>query len=90
MLRALLTAAIAAAALVGCVPYHEGPRYPYGNPPGWIDRNRDGIDDRVQSRPPVIYNPPGWIDRNHNGVDDRVENQRHRGFYDRHGIWQTY
>ena len=89
MLRALLTAAVAAA-LGGCVEYYDGPRHPYGNPPGWIDRDRDGIDDRVENRPPFIYNPPGWIDRNHNGVDDRVENRRHRGFYDRHGIWHWY
>lgn len=90
MFRTLLLAPIAAVALGGCVEVDERPRYPHGNPPGWIDRNRDGVDDRVQGTRTNPNNPPGWIDRDRDGVDDRVENRRRHGYYDRNGVWHWY
>ncbi len=87
MLRSVLMVTVAAA-LVGCVDFDEPPRHGYGNPPGWIDRNRDGVDDRVQG--PRPDNPPGRIDRDRDGVDDRVERRRHGGYYDRFGEWHWY
>jgi hypothetical protein len=41
---------------------------------GWIDQNRNGVDDRNEG---YYQNDRdfrgGWIDQNHNGVDDRNE-----------------
>lgn len=86
MFRAVLIATIAATALGGCVD----DRYSPYNPPGWIDRNRDGVDDRVQGSRNNPNNPPGWIDRDRDGVDDRVERRRGDGYYDRNGVWRRY
>jgi hypothetical protein len=82
MIRVVLIAAIAAA-LGGCVDDRP-------NPPGWIDRNRDGVDDRVQGNRGNPNNPPGWVDRDRDGVDDRVERRRGNGYYDRNGVWRSY
>lgn len=89
MIRALLIAAIATV-LGGCVVYDERPYPSPYNPPGWIDRNRDGIDDRVQGSRHNPNNPPGWIDRDRDGVDDRVERRRGHGYYDHNGVWRWY
>lgn len=37
---------------------------------GFIDTNRNGIDDRIEDR--------GWVDNNRNGIDDRIEFRRRR------------
>lgn len=53
MIRALVIAAGAATVLGACTvsndPYYGRPSY-YANPPGWVDRDRDGRDDRVERR----------------------------------------
>ena len=50
MIRALVIAAGAATVLGACTvsndPYYG--RGTYYNPPGWVDRDRNGIDDRTQ------------------------------------------
>lgn len=89
MLRALLLATVASAALGACTQYSAAPYGSANNPPGWIDRNRDGVDDRVAGSPTNPNNPPGWIDQNRNGVDDRVERRRSEGYYDQYGVWRT-
>ncbi|MCW5743985.1 MAG: hypothetical protein KIT67_27840 [Alphaproteobacteria bacterium] len=70
------------------------PRSSASNPPGWVDRNRDGIDDRTQSGYRDPNNPPGWVDRNRDGVDDRVQQRRatsyRGGYYDSYGVWRSY
>lgn len=94
MFRSVLIATIAAAALGACTQYNDRP---YGssasNPPGWVDRNRDGIDDRTQGSSTNPNNPPGWVDRDRDGVDDRVEQRRATGYsggyYDRYGNWRS-
>lgn len=50
---------------------------------GWVDRNRNGIDDRQErmyradrDRDGVRDGRDGWIDRNRNGIDDRYEQRR--------------
>jgi hypothetical protein len=55
MIRALVIAAGAATVLGACTvttvssdPYYS--RGSYYNPPGWVDRDRDGRDDRVERR----------------------------------------
>ncbi|MBX3502705.1 MAG: hypothetical protein KF889_24940 [Alphaproteobacteria bacterium] len=55
MFRALMIAAGAAMVLGACTvttvsndPYYS--RGSYYNPPGWVDYNRNGIDDRVERR----------------------------------------
>jgi opacity protein-like surface antigen len=49
----------------------------------WVDRNRNGIDDRQEAlrradrdRDGVYDGRDGWVDRNRNGVDDRYEQRR--------------
>jgi hypothetical protein len=49
----------------------------------WVDRNRNGIDDRQEGlyrsdrdRDGVYDGRDGWVDRNRNGVDDRYEQRR--------------
>jgi hypothetical protein len=50
-----------------------------GNRDGWIDQNRNGIDDRQEQmyrdrdRDGVYDGRDGWVDRNRNGIDDRYE-----------------
>ena len=95
MFRPVLLASLAAAALAACTatndPYY---RSSANNPPGWVDRNRDGIDDRTQGSYRNPNNPPGWVDRNRDGVDDRVEQRRatsyRGGYYDSSGVWRAY
>jgi hypothetical protein len=102
MFRALLIASVGATALAACTatsdPYY-GSRDPYyrssaSNPPGWVDRNRDGVDDRTQGSYTNPNNPPGWIDRDRDGRDDRVEQRRatsyRGGYYDSYGNWRSY
>jgi hypothetical protein len=101
MFRAILIASVAAAALSACTVTAERDR-PYSggtasNPPGWVDRNRDGVDDRTQGSRSNPNNPPGWIDQNRNGVDDRVEQRGsttyrsgNAGYYDQYGNWRSY
>lgn len=52
MFRVLVIAAGAATVLGACTaandPYYG--RGTYYNPPGWVDRDRDGRDDRVERR----------------------------------------
>lgn len=50
----------------------------------WVDRNRNGIDDRQEGlaradrdRDGVYDGRDGWVDRNRNGVDDRYEQRRY-------------
>ena len=56
MFRPVLLASLAAAALAACTatndPYY---RSSANNPPGWVDRNRDGVDDRVEQRRATSY-----------------------------------
>ena len=73
MLRALLLATVATAALGACTQYSATPYGSASNPPGWVDRNRDGVDDRTQAGQAYPANPPGWVDRNRDGVDDRTQ-----------------
>ena len=77
MIRHVLIASLAASALAACTatndPYY---RTSASNPPGWVDRNRDGIDDRTQGSRTNPNNPPGWVDRNRDGVDDRTQGSR--------------
>lgn len=51
---------------------------------GWVDRNRNGIDDRQErqyrsdrDRDGVYDGRDGWVDRNRNGIDDRYEQRRY-------------
>ncbi len=101
MFRAVLIASIAATALGACTattttssdPYYRGSSA--SNPPGFIDRNRDGIDDRTQGSYTNPNNPPGWVDRDRDGRDDRVERRRATsyqsgGYYDSYGNWRAY
>ena len=49
----------------------------------WIDRNRNGVDDRFERRSDWDRDGrwdgrDGWVDRNRNGVDDRYERIRDR------------
>ena len=104
-----LAIAAAAATLAACTattttgtgPYpSSGPYYgsSASNPPGWVDANRDGVDDRTQGSRTNPNNPPGWVDRDRDGVDDRVERRRatgysgsgSSGYYDRYGNWLSY
>ena len=95
MIRHVLLASLAVGALAACTvtndPYY---RSSASNPPGWVDRNRDGIDDRTQGSRYNPNNPPGWVDRDRNGVDDRVEQRRatsyRGGYYDSYGVWRAY
>lgn len=97
MFRVVLIASVAATALGACTVSTDRP---YGasasNPPGWIDRNRDGIDDRTQGSYTNPNNPPGWVDRDRDGVDDRTQGRRatgysgSSGYYDRYGNWRSY
>lgn len=54
-----------------------------GNRDGWIDQNRNGIDDRQErnyrdrDRDGVYDGRDGWVDRNRNGIDDRQEQRRY-------------
>jgi hypothetical protein len=73
MLRALLLATVATATLGACTQYSVTPYGSASNPPGWVDRNRDGVDDRNQSGQANPANPPGWVDNNRDGVDDRTQ-----------------
>jgi regulator of RNase E activity RraB len=52
MLRVLVIAAGAASLLGACTVINEpyDGRGAYYNPPGWVDRDRDGRDDRVERR----------------------------------------
>jgi hypothetical protein len=50
----------------------------------WVDRNRNGIDDRQEDlrrsdrdRDGVYDGRDGWVDRNRNGIDDRYEQRRY-------------
>lgn len=97
MFRPVLIAIVAAGALGACTVSSDRP-YPSSanNPPGWVDANRDGIDDRTQtSRAPNPYNPPGWVDYNRDGVDDRTQSRRTSyssgsyGYYDSYGNWRS-
>jgi hypothetical protein len=58
-------------------------RYANRGRDGWVDRNRNGIDDRQEvyaradrDRDGVYDGRDGWVDRNRNGVDDRYEQRR--------------
>ena len=52
---------------------------------GWIDRNRNGVDDRYEGQGNWGRDGrDGWIDRNRNGLDDRAER---RNDWDRDGRW---
>jgi len=95
MLRYALIASLAATALAACTtqsdPYY---RSSASNPPGWVDRDRDGRDDRTQGSRTNPNNPPGWVDRDRDGRDDRVEQRRatsyRGGYYDSSGVWRSY
>jgi hypothetical protein len=54
MFRALVISAGAATVLGACTvtndPYYSRGGGTYYNPPGWVDRDRDGRDDRVERR----------------------------------------
>lgn len=84
MIRTLLIATGAAALLGACTvttvsdPYYS--RGSYYNPPGWIDRDRDGRDDRVQRD---RYYSSGYYSSGYNtGYQG--------GYYDRWGNWHSY
>lgn len=69
MFRALVIAAGAATVLGACTvtttndPYYS--RGSYYNPPGWVDYNRNGIDDRTERRSTYYYSnyQGGYYDR---------------------------
>lgn len=98
MIRPILIATLAASALGACTmtterdPYYRGSSA--SNPPGWVDNNRDGVDDRTQGGYRNPNNPPGWVDRDRDGRDDRVEQRRatsyRGGYYDSYGVWRAY
>ena len=88
MFRALVIAAGAATLLGACTvttvssdPYYSGYSGTYYNggaaynPPGWLDRDRNGVDDRVQrDRSSNYYYSSGY----------------QGGYYDRWGNWHSY
>lgn len=83
MFRSVLIISAAAAGLAACTG--DTPIFSSStNPPGFVDRNRDGIDDRRQGPYANPNNPPGFVDRNGDGVDDRLQNPNNPpGFVDR-------
>lgn len=79
MIRAVVLAAGAATVLGACTvttvsdPYYSSGTY--YNPPGWVDRDGDGRDDRVER-----------AERR-----DRYYSSGYRGgYYDRWGNWHSY
>ena len=80
MIRNILIAAGAAALLGACTvttvsndPYYS--RGSYYNPPGWVDRDRNGVDDRTQRS--------GYYSSGYNSGYQG-------GYYDRWGNWHSY
>lgn len=66
MIRALVIAAGAATVLGACTVSSNDPYYgrgSYYNPPGWVDLNGDGRDDRVQRERNRSGYPGGYYDR---------------------------
>ncbi len=65
MIRALVIAAGAATVLGACTvsndPYYD--RGTYYNPPGWVDRDRNGVDDRAQRDRSYSGYQGGYYDR---------------------------
>jgi hypothetical protein len=94
MIRTALLVTLAGAALAACTATNDPYYRSANNPPGWVDRNRDGRDDRTQGSVYNPNNPPGWVDRDRDGRDDRVEQRRatsyRGGYYDSYGNWRSY
>lgn len=68
MFRALVIAAGAATVLGACTvsndPYYDRyDRGTYYNPPGYVDRDRNGVDDRVQRDRSTSGYQGGYYDR---------------------------
>lgn len=81
MIRALVIAAGAATLLGACTvssndPYPSSSRGSYYNPPGYVDFDGNGRDDRVQR------------DRSYSRYDGGYRYSR--GYYDSWGNWHSY
>ncbi len=76
-LRPVLIAILAAGPLGACTVSSDRPYSgsSASNPPGWVDRDRNGVDDRTQRSG---YNSSGY----NSGYQG--------GYYDRWGNWHSY
>lgn len=98
MIRSLLVATVAGVALAAC--YDDRPPPPSGayNPPGFVDRDGNGRDDRIERRERQggYYGGQGGYQPGYQGgyggPGGYYGNQQPQpqGYYDRNGVWRSY